>query len=132
MPNPTNETYEQEQQRNIKQGGQDQNRDTNREANQQNFEDREEEHVDDIDEDADELSTADGADEGDDADLAGGEEQIGDADDEETIERSANESGAGGNNLDQGNQREAGARTNDGRRQADDVDIERNDETEEE
>jgi hypothetical protein len=122
MPNPTNENVEQEQQRNIKQGSQ-----GNRQANQQDIESpREEEHVDDIDEDTDEeLSTADT----DDADISGGEEEIGDVDDEESIERSANESGAGGDNLDQGNQRQAGQRTDDGRRQADDIDIERNDGT---
>ena len=120
MPNPTNETYEEEQQRNIKQGSQGQ-------GQQQDIESpREEEHIDDVDED-DELSTADT----DDADLTGGEEQIGDLDDEESIERSAdeaNESGVRDDNLDEGNNlREAGQRTSDGRRQADDIDIERND-----
>jgi hypothetical protein len=128
MPNRT-ETYEQDeqQQRNIKQGNQPgEQRDQNREANQQNFDEREAEHTDDLDDDdTDELSTAD---QGDDADLAGGEEQVGDVDDEESIEHSAdeaNENAVGGDNLDESVERQAGQRTNDGRRQADDIDIER-------
>jgi hypothetical protein len=131
MPNPTNETFEEEQQRNIKQGSQG-NQDRQANPQQDVEQPREEEHIDDIEEDTEELS----ADDTDDADIAGGEEQIGDADDEESIERSAdesadesaNESAVRGDDLDEGNNmREAGQRTGDGRRQADDIDIERND-----
>lgn len=114
MPNNPTETYEQEQ-RNIKQGSQ----------NQQEIENpREEEQFGEMEED-EELSTADG----DDTDLLGGEEETGHIDDQESIDKSAddaNESGVGGGDLDEGNaQRDAGQLTNDGRRQADDVDIER-------
>lgn len=117
MPNPTNETYEEEQQRTSKSKQANQSR----EANQQ--QDRDEERSDDLNEDTEELSTADQT---DDADLAGREEEIGAED--ESIERSANESSVRGGDLDEANnRRDAGAKTSDGRQQADDIELDRGD-----